>query len=196
MRHEGGCEVVTFDWNGLIFDKYTPIGAADILEAILYLPSTNGERPSIPSRWRGKVVIFALQNPSAGGIPWKNDIPDNLWEWVAEAQRGNSRIAWTLYGGSRGGAWGAILAADPRLRWSQVILVAPYVLPRRRDQPLAVGLRRLEKRLRVAFGTADDWLADTRSFVDQCGIRDTCVMEGFSGLKHDASLKEGEELWK
>ena len=64
-----------------------------------------------------------------------------------------------------------------------------------RDQPLAVGLRRLEKRLRVAFGTDDDWLADTQSFVDQCGIRETCVIEGFSGLKkHDASLKQAEEL--
>ena len=63
-----------------------------------------------------------------------------------------------------------------------------------RDQPLAVGLRRLEKRLRVAFGTDDDWLADTQSFVDQCGIRDTCRIEGYSDLKHDAVLKQGEDL--
>ena len=80
MRHEGGCEVVTFDWKGLIFDKYTPIGAADILEAILYLPSTNGERPSIPSHWRGKVIVYALRCPKAQGTLWKNDIPDRLRE--------------------------------------------------------------------------------------------------------------------
>ena len=193
MRHEGGCEVATFDWNGLIFDKYTPIGAADIPEAILYLPSCNGERPSIPSHWRGKAVIFALRNPWNGRNPWKKDIPNNLWEWVAEAQGRMSRVAWTLYGGSRGGAWGAILAADARLTWSRVILVAPYVLPCRREEP-PVGLQRLEKRLRVAFGTDDAWLLATQRFLDQCGIRWTSWIEGYSDLNHDAVLKQGEHL--
>ena len=110
-----------------------------------------------------------------------------------EAQNGKPRIKWTLYGGSRGGVWGAILAADARLTWSRVILVAPYVLPCRREEP-PVGLRRLGERLRVAFGTDDAWLLATQRFLDQCGIRWTCWIEGYSDLNHDAVLKQGEHL--
>ena len=192
----GGCEVETFCWKDLVFDKYTPIGVASTREALLFLPSTQGERPTIPSRWRGKVTTFALQPPSAGGISWRNDIPENLGGWVKEVQLLYPEVAWTLYGQSRGGAWGAILADDASLTWSRVFLVAPYVVPRRKEQPPGAGLRQKGKRLRVAFGTEDDNLADTQSFVDQCGIRETCVMEGYSGLNHDASLRQAEEfLW-
>ena len=65
-----------------------------------------GERPSIPSHWRGKVIE----------TPWKNDIPDKLREGVEEAQFGCPWIQWYLYGGSRGRAWAGILAADESLR--------------------------------------------------------------------------------
>ena len=64
--------MVTVDWHGLIIEEYTPIGAADRPQAMLYLPSTYGERPSIPSHWRGKVIE----------TPWNNDIPDRLRELV------------------------------------------------------------------------------------------------------------------
>ena len=133
--------------HGLIIEKYTPVGAADSLEAMLYLPSTYGERPSIPSHWRGKVIVYALRCPKAQGTLWKNDIPDKLREWVEEAQLGCPWIQWYLYGGSRGGALAAILAADESLKWSRVILVVPYVVPRRSAQPLAGGLQRLEKKI-------------------------------------------------
>ena len=122
--------------------------------------------------------------------------PDKLREGVEEAQFGCPWIQWYLYGGSRGGAWAAILAADESLKWSRVILVAPYVVPRRSAQPLAGGLQRLGERLHVAVGAEDEWPAATQSFVQDCAIRDTCVIEVFSGLGHEASLKEGEELWK
>ena len=39
-------------WHGLIIEKYTPVGAADSSEAMLYLPSASCERPSIPSHGR------------------------------------------------------------------------------------------------------------------------------------------------
>ena len=139
--------MVTVDWHGLIIEEYTPIGAADSLQAMLYLPSTYGERPSIPSHWRGRVIVYALRCENTGAKPWRNDIPPKLREWVVEAQLENPRIQWSLYGGSRGGAWAAILAADASLVWSRVLLVAPYVVPRRSAQPLAGGLQRLEKKI-------------------------------------------------
>ena len=126
----------------------------------------------------------------------RNDIPPKLREWVVEAQLENPRIQWSLYGGSRGGAWAAILAADASLVWSRVLLVAPYVVPRRDAQPLAGGLQRLGERLHVAVGEADAWLPDTKRFVRHCAIGGTCDIQVLSGLSHEASLREGEELWK
>ena len=64
--------MVTVDWHGLIIEEYTPIGAADRPQAMLYWPSTYGEGPSIPSHWRGKVIETL----------WNNDIPDRLRELV------------------------------------------------------------------------------------------------------------------
>ena len=105
-------------------------------------------------------------------------------------------IQWFLYGGSRGGAWAAILAADASLVWSRVLLVAPYVLPCRDAQPLSAGLQRLGARLHVGCGEADQWLPATHRFVRDCAIRGSCVIQVFSGLAHEASLREGEVLWK
>ena len=94
------------------------------------------------------------------------------------------------------GAWVAILAADVRLVWSQVLLVAPYVLPCRDAQPMAVGLQRLGERLQIRVGQADEWLPATYKFVEDCAISGTCDFQIFSGLAHEASLREGEALWK
>ena len=61
-------------WHGLIIEKYTPVGVADSLEAMLYLPSTSCERPSIPSHWRGRVIAYAVRCENVGaGKPWMND---------------------------------------------------------------------------------------------------------------------------
>ena len=46
------------------------------------------------------------------------------------------------------------------------------------------------------LGEADEWLTDVHRFVQDCAIGGTCVIQGFSGLAHEASLREGEELWK
>ena len=163
---------------------------------MLYLPSASCERPSIPSHWRGRVIVYALRCENTGAKPWRNDIPPKLREWVVEAQLENPRIQWSLYGGSRGGAWAAMLAADASLVWSRVLLVAPYVLPCRDAQPLSAGLQRLRARLHVVCGEADVWLPATRRFVQDCAIGGTCVIQVFSGLAHEASLREGEVLWK
>ena len=48
----------------------------------------------------------------------------------------------------------------------------------------------------VAVGEADEWLSATKSVVQDCAIAGTCVVQVWSGLKHAASLREGEELWK
>ena len=102
---------------------------------------------------------------------------------------------WFLYGGSRGGAWAAIRAADASLVWSRVLLVAPYVVPRRSAGELSDRLPRFGKRLQVAVGEADEWLSATNSFVEYCAIASTSTIHVFSGLAHAASLREGEELW-
>ena len=175
---------------------YAPIGVADSLDALLHLPSACCERPSIKD-FQGRAIIYAARYENAGGgKPWRKDIPPQLREWVALAQGENPRIQWCLYGGSRGGAWAAILAADVRLVWSQVLLVAPYVVPCRDAQPMAVGLQRLGERLQIRVGQADEWLPATYKFVEDCAISGTCDFQIFSGLAHDASLREGGALWK
>ena len=137
--------------------------------------------------------FFRWQN--IGATPWKNDIPPELREWGEEAQFESPRIHESCFGGSRGTAWAAILAADASLVWSRGLLVAPYVLPCRDAQPLSAGLQRLGARLHVVCGEADFWLPDIRRFVQDCAIGGTCVIQVFSGLAHEASLREGEDLW-
>ena len=186
----------TIHWQDLIIEKYAPIGAADSLDALLHLPSASCERPSIKD-FQGRAIVYALLNENVGGgKPWRKDIPPPLREWVVHAQREGPRIQWYLYGGSRGGAWAATLAAYVRLVWSRVIRVAPYVVPRRDAQPMAGGLQILGEILQVAVGDADEWFDFWKIVVMGCAIARTCEIQVLSGRAHGASLTDGEKLWK
>ena len=50
--------------------------------------------------------------------------------------------------------------------------------------------------LKRSLGEAALWLPDIRRFVQDCAIGGTCVIQVFSGLAHEASLRKGEDLWK
>ena len=128
---------------------------------------------------------------------WKNAIPDWLVPWIAETQANDVSCRWSLFAFSRGAAWGAIVAADVRLTFHRVLLVALYVLPsmdcEREKRKLIVMLSQGEHRFCIAFGSADHWKSD----ISIQAIQRTCRNITFEGLGHAASLSKAVEvLWE
>jgi len=162
---------------------------------VLYLPSTRCEEAPI-SAFQGEIV-YAPQFTNTGrrGHAWKNAVADWLGNWVAEAQAYHP-AQWSLFGFSRGAAWGSILAIDVRLAFHRVLLVAPYVLPSCSEQEKDTLTKRLPQygtNLCIVFGTADPWPVDP--LIQR--IQDTCRSINFPDLGHEASMTKGvQELWR
>ena len=163
---------------------------------VLYLASTIGEEAPIEN-FTGNEIVYVPQFTNHGRKPWKNDVPAWLPNWVAAAQKNDAENTWSLFGFSRGAAWGAILAADVRLNFHRVALVAPYVLPSYNHDPghrkkLTDRLPLYRHNLCIAFGTEDTW--KPCSLIE--GVKRTCSHTVFQGLGHKASLAKGvQELW-
>lgn len=175
---------------------HIPIGrGADTKRVVLYLASTQGEEAPT-SAFEGSEIVYAPQVTNHGRKPWKNDVPDWLLNWVAQAQVNDVSCQWCLCGVSRGAAWGAILAADVRLTFRRCLLVAPYVLPSCSDRcrgMLTVRLPTYKKNLCIAFGSADPW--QPCNVFQQ--IQQSCRSRVFEGLGHDESIRQGvQDLWK
>ena len=113
-----------------VIEVYIPRALPKTKHAVLYLPDATGEQAPI-NAFRGNEIVCAPQftNYDGNGKAWRNVVPDWLPKWVAEAQGRGVRCRWGIFGNNRGGAWGAILAADGRLTFHRVLLVAPYILP-------------------------------------------------------------------
>ena len=171
--------------------------------AVLYLAGTTCEEAPIRA-FHGSEIVYAPQFTNHGRYPWKNGVPDWLLNWVAEAQVDDASCRWSLFGFSRGAAWGAILAADVRLTFHRVLLVAPYVLPSCSDSDrhkLTVNLPMYRRGaggpgfrddLCIASGSEDPW-PPCVFFLPT--IQQTCRSIVFEGVGHPASLAKGVELW-
>ena len=181
-----------------LIKMYIPSGIdapmIDTRRAVLYLASTKGEEAPIQN-FQGSEIVYAPQFTSHGRHPWKNGVPDWLVNWVAETQANDVSCRWSLFGFSRGAAWGGLLAADVRLRFHRVLLVAPYVLPScSADDRLQLKARlpMYERNLLIVFGSADPW--QPCSLIQE--IKQTSGSRVFEGLGHEASLaKAVQELW-
>ena len=130
---------------------------------VLYLPGTTGEPPPT-DQFVGIEIVCAPMFTNSGKCPWKNRPPDWLSSWVANEQVIAPRRRWSLVGFSRGAAWALILAAEERLFFDRVLVVAPYKIPSFTDPEqekiiAAVGGRR-PGTLCVAFGSNDYWGID------------------------------------
>jgi hypothetical protein len=162
---------------------------------VLYLSSTVCEDAPI-SDFHGTEIVYAPKFINCGRKPWKNAVPDWLLNWVAEAQVDDPSCRWSLFGFSRGAAWGTILADDVRLTFHRVLLVAPYVLPSCSDvdrHKLTVKLPMYGGDLCIAFGSADPWKACSLFQA----IQQTCRSKVFEGIGHQTSLaKAVQELWE
>ena len=173
---------------------YIPSGIRADTRVVLYLPSTHCEEAPI-SDFQGSEIVYAPQFTNHGRHPWKNAVADWLLNWVAEAQVDDPSRRWSLFGFSRGAAWGAILALDVRLTFHRVLLVAPYVLPSCSDHDrhkLTVKLPKYGHDLCIVFGTADPW----QPCILIKTIQQTCRNMIFEGLGHEASMAKGvQELW-
>ena len=183
-----------------LINKYIPVNTRTTLNnrttwAVLYLHSTQGEQPPVRA-FQGSEIVYAPQFKSYGRSPWKNNVPDWLLNWVAEAQADDASCQWSLFGFSRGAAWGAILAADVNVRFHRVLLVAPYVLPCLSNsdrQKLEMRLPMYKHNLYITFGSTDPWKPCTLIQT----IQQNCHNMVFEGLGHEESLaKAAQKLWR
>ena len=92
------------------------------------MPGTKSELPP-EDQFSGREIVYVPIHVNHGRKPWKNPVPDWLVPWLAEAQAADKECKWSICGYSRGAAWGAVVAADPWLTFSRVLLIGPYVLP-------------------------------------------------------------------
>jgi len=168
-----------------------------IQQVVLYLASTDKVEPPV-SDFTGSEIVYVPEFVSHGRAPWRNGVPDWLIDWIKEKQA-EDISQWSLVGFSRGAAWGAIVAADARLAFHRVLLVAPYILPRSTHEPgfmerLEKILRKYNKRLRIVFGSEDTW----RPCELVQRIQDTsgCISDSYIGLGHTESFYEASRtLW-
>ena len=188
--------VQTLRVDGNLIKLYIPSGGIDTKKkiAVLYLGSTVGEEAPLRN-FQGSETVIAPQFTNHGRYPWKNGVPDWLVKWVSEIQVKDASCQWSLFGFSRGAAWGALLAADARLQFHRVLLVAPYVLPSRSHEDeckLKARLPMYKGNLLIAFGSADPW--PPFSLIQE--IIKTSRHRVFDGAGHEASLaKAVQECW-
>ena len=163
---------------------------------VLYLPSTTGEFPPI-AKCQGEQVYMPLITNT--GTPWKNTPPDWLSTWVAKVQVDAPRCRWSLVGFSRGAAWALILAANERLNFHRVLVVAPYAFPscthHERENIIAAFGRRRPGTFCVAFGSKDQWQPDKMMNMIKKGLQ-THLWRILEDANHETSLERAmDELW-
>ena len=137
--------------------------------AEIYLPSTAEAGPAQPldsSTFAGSEIVFSPIVSKIGKYPWKNDVPKWIEPWMECLMETYSVGSWNLMGFSRGAAW-ALEIRSRMKAFGLVLLVAPYLLPRRTEEEkkeIAKGIVEEQKSprnaLMCAYGDSDPWKPD------------------------------------
>ncbi len=155
---------------------------------VFYIPSTFRSLPPCQHLFQGHEALIFPSIESQNGTPWKNACPPWIAEMIAHCQQTYTWVAtWSLFGFSRGACWGLQIAADPRLKWSKVLLVSPYILPSWYDHTrrcIANGIHQLSKRVLMVWGDLEppSWLPC--AFLRE--LRETARWLMIQGLGHEA----------
>ena len=137
--------------------------------AEIYLPSTAEAGPAQPldsSTFAGSEIVFSPIVSNTSKPPWKNDVPKWIEPWMECLMETYSVGSWNLIGFSRGAAW-ALEIRSRMKAFGLVLLVAPYLLPRRTEEEkkeIAKGIVEEQKSPRnalvCAYGDSDPWKPD------------------------------------
>ena len=176
---------------GDLINVHTPC-SCEAGQVVLYLASTADEKAPIMA-FTGNEIVYVPQFTNYGR-PWRNPFPEWLAEWVENRQADDASLTWSLFGFSRGAAWGAILAA--RVRFHRVVLVAPYVLPSRGDhEAIYKNLAKYNGNLYITVGSEDYWKKWTTGMIE--ATKGTCPHMELEGVGHEGSLRPSvHHLWK
>ena len=131
---------------------------------VVYLPSTMCEPPNFQCSTSSAVSLltFEIRNSGKNGAAWTNPFPT----WIGELLRSLrndplwSNVDWFLFACSRGAAWGLEVITDERIRWKEVMLVAPYLRkPVKNDESLCDKIQQSLSRSAVVvfIGQYDGW---------------------------------------
>ena len=170
---------------------HIPEGELGELPAVLYLPTTFCESPPI-AKFGGRMVVYAPKFTNQSKKPNRNPMPPWVRDWIATKQNGQQR--WSLFGCSRGAAWGAQLASISTLKFVQVFLVAPYTFAwaeEKQNDDMVKGLKKYGQNLTIAFGSKE-YLAKSTWTND---VFDNCHGVTWEGLTHEESIKRAVDEW-
>ena len=137
---------------------------------VIYLPSTiETGRDAVPlgtHLFQGTEVVLCpiVYNNTSRAGKWRQEPPGWIIPWITHLMEQHGDCKWSLCGFSRGAAWGLQLSTEIN-RFSFVLLVAPYLVPKIREekgQIIADHCRLLGARnaLVIVYGKQDDWYPD------------------------------------
>ena len=160
--------------------------------------STWHDRRAPPTtEFLGSEIVYEPMFTNSGKRAWTNKPPSWISWWVANEQAKAPRRRWSLVGFSRGAAWALILAAEKRLIFHRVLVVAPYALPSCTDHEQKEIIAALGSRgpatLCVAFGSEDYWKPDEMMKTIQ-GRLETHLWRTLEGKGHETSLAAAMRL--
>ena len=152
--------------------------------AEIYLPSTAEAGPAQPldsSTFAGSEIVFSPIVSKIGKYPWKNDVPKWIEPWMECLMETYSVGSWNLMGFSRGAAW-ALEIRSRMKAFGLVLLVAPYLLPRRTEEEKKEIAQRYCRGAEVSKKCTDVRLWRFRS------LEARCVTHGTHGSVLDRTL--------
>ena len=137
---------------------------------VIYLPSTiETGRDAVPlgtHLFQGTEVVLCpiVYNSKSSTGKWRQEPPKWITEWITHLMEQHGDCKWSLCGFSRGAAWGLQISTEIN-RFSVVLLVAPYLVPKIRAEkgPIIADHCRLlgaRNALVIAYGKHDDWYPD------------------------------------
>ena len=152
--------------------------------AEIYLPSTAEAGPAQPldsSTFAGSEIVFSPIVSKIGKYPWKNDVPKWIEPWMQCLMEIYSVGSWNLIGFSRGAAW-ALEIRSRMKAFGLVLLVAPYLLPRRTEEEKKEIAQRYCRGAEVSKKCTD-----VRLWRCRC-LEARCVTHGIHGSVLDRTL--------
>ena len=200
--------ICSFDTHEYHMWKPTDFPSPRAKKCVIYLPSTTetgrGGVPLGTHLFQGTEVVCCPIVYNSGGRAgkWRQEMPEWITTWITHLMEQHGDFKWSLYGFSRGAAWGLQISAEIH-GFSFVLLVAPYLLPKIREEKgpiIADHCRSLGARnaLVIVYGKRDEWYPHESKKEHELiwSIFRSCEFTEYENCNHAHSKEEAlKDFW-
>ena len=177
-------------------------------KCVIYLPSTTETtRSGVPlgtHLFQGTELVLCpiVYNNNSRSGKWRQEPPGWIAKWITQLMEQHGDYKWSLCGFSRGAAWGLQISTEIN-RFSFVLLVAPYLVPKIREdkgQIIADHCKVLGARnaLVIVYGKQDEWYPDNSVEENKLiwSILLSCQFTEYENCDHAHSKEKAlKEFW-